>query len=241
VLGLSGGIDSAVVAILAQEVFEDNLEAIMLPSPYSSESSIKDAKQLCDKFKIKYQIIHIDKFVNSYLQTINTTPSNTDMGNFCARIRMSILYDQSSKLKALVLGTSNKTELLLGYSTIFGDIASALNPIGDLYKSEIFEFGNFLDINDCILSKPPSADLFEGQSDENDLGYTYEQIDAFLIQMIDNRIPIHTLKKEFDENMANSLQKRIFANQFKRMMPIIAKISNRSIGHDFLYPRDINI
>jgi NAD+ synthase len=241
VLGLSGGIDSAVVAVLAKEVFGNNLLSVMIPTQYSSQSSIDDAKELCEMFDIKYKIQNIDPFVQAYLDSVDNNPSNMDMGNFCARVRMSILYDISAKQKALVIGTSNKSELLLGYGTIFGDLSSAINPIGDLYKSEIFEFASYLGINKAIIEKKPSADLFEGQSDESDLGYTYEQIDSALVEMIDKRVPIAKLKKNFDNDMIDMLVKRISTNHFKRHMPIIAKISDRTIGHDFLYPRDMGL
>ena len=242
VIGLSGGIDSAVVAVLAQAVFGDKLLCIMLPSPYSSESSIKDAQILCEKFDISYRIVSIEPFVNAYLETTKDEESNSlDLGNYCARARMNLLYDISSKQRALVVGTSNKTELLLGYGTIYGDLCSALNPIGDLYKTQIFEFAKYLGVNDEIITKKPSADLWSNQSDEDDLGYTYEQIDTFLLEMIDHRQNMPYLLEHFDNEMVHSLKKRIFANQFKRKMPIIAKISNRSINHDFLYPRDIGL
>ena len=241
VFGLSGGIDSAVVAVLAREVFGKNALAIMLPSPYSSESSVADAKELCGKFDINYKIINIKPFVNAYTNHIDTKPNNIDLGNLCARIRMCLIYDESSKQKALVVGTSNKTELLLGYGTIFGDLSSAINPIGDLYKTEIFEFARYLDIPQTIIDKTPSADLWSGQSDESDLGYTYEQIDSLLKEMIDNRIKKDVLQNTFDKKMIDDISNRIFSNQFKRKMPIIAKINQRTIGYDFLYPRDINL
>jgi NAD+ synthase len=241
VIGLSGGIDSAVVAVLLQEVFQDDCLAVMLPTKHSSQSSIDDAKELCMLFDIKYKIQNIDTFVQVYIDSFEDNQSNKDIGNFCARMRMSMLYDISSKQKALVIGTSNKSELLLGYGTIFGDLSSAINPIGDLYKSEIFEFASYLGINRTILDKKPSADLFEGQSDESDIGYSYEQIDSLLVDMIDKRVPKEQLKIKFDNDMIDSLHKRISVNHFKRHMPIIAKISNRTIGHDFLYPRDMGL
>ena len=141
----------------------------------------------------------------------------------------------------MVIGTSNKSELLLGYGTIFGDLASAFNPIGDLYKSEIFEFAKFLGINEEIISKPPSADLWEGQSDEDDLGYSYAQIDEVLAKFVDERWTKKELLEIYDNNLVEMLLKRVYQNQFKRKMPLIAKLKSRTITHDFLYERDIKL
>ena len=240
VLGLSGGIDSAVVAVLAKKAFGDNIKAILLPSQFSSDSSITDALELCEKFDIDYEIIEIKPIIEAYSENQNST--NLRVGNFSARIRMSILFDQSAKYNSLVLGTSNKSEILLGYGTWYGDLASALNPIGDLYKSEIFEFAKHLGVTKSIISKPPSADLWEGQSDEEELGYTYKQIDEVFYELVENRLsPSEVIKKGFEKELVLKLDKMIYANQFKRKMAIIAKITKRTIGIDFLYPRDVKL
>jgi NAD+ synthase len=157
-------------------------------------------------------------------------------------MRMAVLYDISAKEHALVLGTSNKSELLLGYGTLHGDLASALNPIGDLYKTEVFELAEYLGVTEAIRTKSPSADLWEGQSDEAELGYTYAQIDAFYRAYVDERVPKATLLEQgFDPVLVDMALKRLYKNQFKRRMPVIAKLGNRTIGHDFLYPRDIKL
>ncbi len=240
VLGLSGGLDSAVVALLAKKAFGKNLKAILLPSQFSSDSSITDAIELCEKFDIDYEIIEIKNIIEAYSENQNST--SLRVGNFSARIRMSILFDQSAKYNSLVLGTSNKSEILLGYGTWYGDLASAINPIGDLYKSEIFEFAKHLGVTKSIISKPPSADLWEGQSDEEELGYTYKQIDEVFFQLVENRLsPNEVIKKGFDKELVLKLDKMIYANQFKRKMAIIAKITKRTIGIDFLYPRDVKL
>lgn len=241
VLGLSGGIDSAVVAVLAKEAFNENLYTIMMPSHFSSQNSINDAKELCQKFDIKYQIKSIEKPLKAYLSE-ESEIDNIRIGNISARLRMITLYDISAKYSALVLGTSNKSELLLGYGTIFGDLASAINPIGDIYKSDIFKFASFLGVPDSIINKPPSADLWEGQSDESDLGYSYQTIDAFLEDFVENRLSYdELLEKGYQKELIDMVTKRIYQNQFKRKMPIIAKLTSRTIGHDFLYPRDIKL
>lgn len=239
-VGLSGGIDSAVVAVLAQKAFGSNFQAIMLPATSSSKSSLADANELCEKFNIKNQIVPIGKLVEAYFEDKEKT--NLRVGNFSARMRMATLYDLSAKYSALVLGTSNKSELLLGYGTMFGDLASALNPIGDLYKSEIFEFAQFLEVPDSIISKPPSADLWEGQSDEEELGYTYKMLDKALYLFVDERLnKEEMLQKGIEENLIELITKKIYQNQFKRKLPIIAKLGHRTIGHDFLYARDIKM
>ncbi len=236
ICGLSGGIDSAVVAVLAKKALGDNFKAFMLPSQHSSESSIKDAKELCKKFNIDYEIISIAPLLEAY-----PIDDRVRLGNFSARMRMAVLYDKSAELKALVIGTSNKSELMLGYGTLFGDLASALNPIGDLYKTEIFEFAKYLGVPESIINKPPSADLWEGQSDEKELGYSYEEIDPVLEDFVDNRATKEELLKKYDPNLVEFILKKIYQNQFKRKLPIIAKLKSRTVGHDFLYERDIRL
>ncbi|MEO1922902.1 MAG: NAD+ synthase [Nautiliaceae bacterium] len=236
ICGLSGGIDSAVVAVLAKKALGNNFKAFMLPSQYSSESSIKDAKELCEKFEIEYEIISIAPLLKAY-----PIDDRIRFGNFSARMRMAILYDKSAELGALVIGTSNKSELMLGYGTLYGDLASALNPIGDLYKTEIFEFAEFLGVPESIINKPPSADLWEGQSDEAELGYSYAQIDPVLEDFVDNRATKEELLKKYDSQLVEFVLKKVYQNQFKRKLPVIAKLKSRTVGHDFLYERDIRL
>ncbi len=239
VVGLSGGIDSAVVAVLAKKAFGNNLLCVMMPSQYSSKESVEDAKKLTSKFDIRYEIISIESMLKSY---ITTDMSPLRIGNLSARLRMCILYDISARNNSLVVGTSNKSELLLGYGTLFGDLASAINPIGDLYKSEIFELAKQLDIPHSIISKPPSADLWEGQKDEDDLGFSYEKIDKVLKDFVDNRYnKDELLSKGYDKKLCDLVIKKISQNHFKRKPPIVAKVSNRTIGHDFLYARDAKL
>ncbi|MCH9813301.1 MAG: NAD+ synthase [Epsilonproteobacteria bacterium] len=240
VVGLSGGIDSAVVAVLAKKAFNDRLLCVMMPSHYSSSSSVGDAKELAEKFDLKYEIVEIAALLEAYSENQNST--NLRVGNFSARMRMSILFDISARERALVLGTSNKSELMLGYGTLFGDLASAINPIGDLYKSEIFAFAEYLGVCDSIVNKPPSADLWEGQSDEDDLGYTYAQLDEALKEYVENRLSRdEMIEKGFEDELVDLIITKIYQNQFKRKPPIIAKLTSRTIGHDFLYPRDIKL
>ena len=222
-LGLSGGLDSAVVAVLCKEVLDDNLNCVLMPSQFSSKASIDDAIELCKKFDIKYEIVSIEPMLSAYLK--NMQESSLRIGNFSARLRMSVLYDISARENSLVVGTSNKSELLLGYGTIFGDLACALNPIGNIYKSDLFEFAKYLGVNDSIVNKAPSADFFEGQSDEADLGYSYAKIDSLLKKMIDeNRSKDELLALGFEDEFIEDIKKRVKINEFKRKLPIIAKI-----------------
>ena len=156
-----------------------------------------------------------------------------------ARVRMIALYDQSEVFKGLPIGTSNKTEILLGYSTLWGDMASAINPIGDLYKTQARQLARAIHVPVPIIDKPPSADLWEGQTDENELGFTYAEVDKLLYLLVDQRYsPQECIEEGFNEKFVTAVITRIRRNQFKRMMPPIAKLSNRTIGYDFLYLRD---
>ncbi|MBN2894310.1 MAG: NAD+ synthase [Campylobacterales bacterium] len=240
VLGLSGGIDSAVVAVLAQRAFGDDLLCVMMPSHYSSQSSLDDAQTLIERFGLRSTVCSIEPMLRAYEAHESMTPLRT--GNLSARLRMATLFDLSAKESALVLGTSNKSELMLGYGTLFGDLASALNPIGDLYKSEIFELARYLEVPSCIIDKPPSADLWEGQSDEAELGYSYAQLDAVLQRYVEERYGRDELLFEgFDAAMVDMVIERIYRNQFKRRLPLIAKLTSRTINFDFNYPRDITL
>ena len=222
-VGLSGGLDSAVVAILCKEAFGDKLNCVLMPSQFSSQSSINDALEVCKKFDIRHEIISIEPMVSGFIK--NMDEDKLRIGNFSARMRMSVLYDVSSREKSLVVGTSNKSELLLGYGTIFGDIACAINPIGEIYKSDEFEFARFLGVPESILNKAPSADLWEGQSDENELGHTYKEMDDLLKEMIDNNKSKNELiNMGFEENFIDKISYRVKANAFKGKLPTIAKI-----------------
>ena len=165
--------------------------------------------------------------------------SNVRKGNLMARARMIILYDQSEAFKGLVIGTSNKTEILLGYTTLWGDMASALNPIGDLYKTQVRQLARAMDIPQSVIDKAPSADLWKGQTDEGELGFTYEEVDKLLYLLVDRRYSVDDcIEAGFGKEFVYQVMERVRRNQFKRMLPPIAKLSNRTIGYDFLYLRD---
>jgi NAD+ synthase len=150
-----------------------------------------------------------------------------------------VLYDQSEAFHGLVVGTGNKTEILLGYSTLFGDSASALNPLGDLYKTQIRQLARAVGVPEPIVTKPPSADLWIGQTDEGELGYTYEEVDRLLYLLVDQRYnPEDCVEAGFAQPFVAGVVRRMMRNHFKRVMPPIAKVSNRTVGYDFLYLRD---
>ena len=230
VVGISGGLDSAIVAVLCKEIFGDNLHGVFIPSHLSSEASVNDAKELCEKFDISYEIVEIAPMVKGYFDNI-TDATPLRVGNLSARMRMSVLYDISAKENALVIGTSNKSEILLGYGTLYGDTACAINPIGQIYKSDAFAFARYLGVTDAIIEKKPSADLWEGQNDEEELGYSYKTMDDVLKQLVDENLSKDDLVKQgVEEKLIDMLQYRIKANAFKGKLPTIANIDFENQG-----------
>ncbi len=239
VLNLSGGIDSAVsFALSAEALGPQNVLALRLPYKTSSADSLDDAQGLIDQFGCPCVTIPITGMVDPLIER---EPDMSDMrkGNIMARARMIVAYDQSEDFKGLVVGTGNKTEILLGYTTLYGDSACALNPIGDLYKTQVRQLARALNIPEKIINKPPSADLWRGQTDEGELGFTYEDVDKLLYLLVDQRYrPEECVEAGFEEKFVRKVVERIRKNQFKRILPPIAKLSNRTVGYDFLYLRD---
>lgn len=239
VINLSGGLDSAVSCALATEALgPDNVLAIRLPYKTSSPDSLEHAQLLIDQLGIQSITIPISDMVDPLIDRFPEM-SKTRKGNIMARQRMIIAYDQSEEFHGLVVGTGNKTEILLGYTTLYGDSACALNPIGDLFKTQVRQLATELKIPPVIIDKPPSADLWLGQTDEDELGFTYEKVDQLLYLLIDQRYQIPECVQEgFEEEFVNKVVNRVRRFQFKRSLPPIAKISSRTIGSDFLYYRD---
>ena len=239
VIGLSGGIDSALSFVLAVEALgNDNVLAVRMPYKASSPDSLAHAEMLVEQYEVACETVEITDMVEPLFAT-DPEMSKQRKGNIMARQRMIVLYDRSEAFKGLVIGTSNKTEILLGYSTLWGDMASALNLIGDLYKTQVRQLSRALEIPSVIIDKTPSADLWIGQTDEGELGFTYEEVDKLLYLLVDHRYSAQECVEEgFEEKFVNAVIRRVRLNQFKRMMPPIAKLSNRTIGYDFLYLRD---
>jgi len=239
VIALSGGIDSALSAFLAVEALgADNVLAIRMPYKTSSEGSLTDAQKVIDQLGIQSLTIPITPMVDPL---INQFPDMNALrkGNIMARQRMIVLYDQSAATRSLVIGTSNKTEALLGYTTLYGDSAAALQPIMDLYKTQVRQLSRAMNVPESVQTKAPSADLWIGQTDEDELGYTYEQVDKLLFLMVDERFTVEeAVEQGFDQTMVSAVWRRVKQNHYKRTMPNVGKLSRRSIGHDFLYLRD---
>ena len=227
VFGLSGGIDSAVVGYFCNKIFKENARAFIMPSNYSNPQNTQDAIKFAQSIGLYYEVINIGKMQDSFIDMMQLSNDSSNLhriGNFCARIRMSILYDKSFLHRSIVVGTSNKSELMLGYGTLYGDLACAINPIGNIYKTEIFEIAKKIGIPWYIFNKKPSADLFKGQSDESDLGYSYEMIDK-LLEQIDNGLNKRQLiENGFEREFVKSIKNRIKNNKFKSKTPKIAKV-----------------
>ncbi|WP_338996239.1 NAD+ synthase [Fusobacterium animalis] len=225
VLGLSGGIDSALVAYLLRDALgKENILAIMMPYKSSNPDSLNHAKLVIEDLKINSKTIEITDMIDAYFKN-EKEASSLRMGNKMARERMSILFDYSSKENALVVGTSNKTEIYLGYSTQFGDSACALNPIGDLYKTNIWDLSRYLKIPNELIEKKPSADLWEGQTDEQEMGLTYKEADQVLYRMLEeNKTVEEVLGEGFNKDLVDNIVRRMNRSEYKRRMPLIAKI-----------------
>ena len=239
VLNLSGGVDSSLVAILAAEALgPDNVMALILPYKSSDPKSRTDALEVVNQLKIHHLEIDITPQIDAYFARFPDA-DQVRRGNKMARERMTIAYDQSWVWRGLVLGTSNKTELLLGYGTIYGDMASAINPIGDLYKSQVWQLSDAVGVPTAIVQKAPSADLWTGQSDETELGFQYRLIDRLLYYLVDQRYSIEEVNRlGFEPKFVEQIVRRVRDNQYKRRLPLIAKLSSRTIDRDFRYPRD---
>jgi NAD+ synthase len=227
------------VAILAVEALgKDNVMALILPYKTSDPKSRTDALQVVGQLDIRHLEIDITPQIEAYFERFPDADP-VRRGNKMARERMTIAYDHSWAWRALVVGTSNKTELLLGYGTIYGDMASAINPVGDLYKTQLWQLADAVGVPTGIVQKAPSADLWTGQSDETELGFQYRMVDKLLYYLVDQRFSIEEVKRlGFDQAFIEQIVRRVRDNQYKRRLPLIAKLSSRTIDRDFRYPRD---
>jgi NAD+ synthase len=239
VIGLSGGVDSALSCYLAASALgPENVLAVRMPYKSSSLSSLEHAQLVIDDLGVHSLTVPISDMVDPLFKRFPGT-SQIRRGNVMARVRMLILYDQSEAFHGLVVGTGNKTEILLGYTTLFGDSACAINPIGDLYKTQVRQLAHAVGVPEEIIDKPPSADLWTGQTDEDELGFTYDEVDRLLYLLVDERYtPEECISAGFSEKFVHKVVDRIRRYHFKRVLPPIAKVSNRTVGYDFLYLRD---
>jgi NAD+ synthase len=240
VVGLSGGVDSSLAAFLAAGALgPQNVWGILMPYRSSNPESAAHAALVVQATGINGLTVEITPMIDAYFGLFPDA-DQVRRGNKMARERMTILFDHSARLGALVLGTSNKTELLLGYGTLYGDMASAVNPLGDLYKTQVRQLARHMQVPDVIIQKQPSADLWIGQTDEAELGFTYEAVDRALHLLVDQRYEVEELVRLglFEEPFVRAVAGRIQASQYKRRLPVIAKISSRTIDRDFRYARD---
>jgi NAD+ synthase len=237
-LGLSGGIDSALVAYLtAEAIGPERLLCVLMPYRTSSPSSRADAETVVEELGCASELVDISPMVDGFFGP-DSDASSLRRGNFAARMRMAVLYDRSVPWGGLVVGTGNKTESLIGYTTVFGDSACAFNPIGDLYKSQVRQMAEAIGVPDAIIRKAPSADLWPGQTDEVESGFSYPVLDRLLFWLVDKRRTIdEVVALGFERELVERVDRMVAGAEFKRQVPPIAKLGPRTAGIDYLYPR----
>jgi len=238
VLGLSGGIDSALVAYLtAEAIGADQLLCVLMPYRTSSPASRADAEEVVQRLGAASEVVDISPMVDGFFVN-EPEAAAVRRGNFMARQRMAVLYDRSATWGGLVVGTGNKTESLIGYTTLFGDSACAFNPIGDLYKSQVRQIAAAMGVPERIITKAPSADLWPGQTDETEADFSYPVLDRLLFWRIDKRRSIDEMVQlGFDRALVERVDRMVATSEFKRQVPPIAKLGPRTAGVDYLYPR----
>lgn len=239
VLGLSGGVDSALgAALLVEALGPEHVVGLIMPSDESSKASVNDARAVARSLGIKCAVRPIGPVVRAFFKG-ETRPDRVRVGNVAARTRMMCLFDHSKAHSAMVVGTSNKTELLLGYGTWYGDLACSINPLGDLYKTQVWQLADFLGVPEHVVTKAPSADLWAGQTDEKELGFTYAEVDRLLHLMVDREFSHDSLVEAgFPRRFVAEVYRRIIGSQYKRSLPTIPKVSAKTIGLDFHLSRD---
>jgi NAD+ synthase len=239
ILGLSGGLDSAVCAVLAARALGPrNVLGLIMPYGKAFPQDVRDAREVARRLGIRRETIDIAPQIDAYFAA-HPTADRVRRGNKMARERMSVLYDRSAAGGGLVVGTSNKTELLIGYGTIYGDMACAVNPMGDLYKTQVRQLAAHLRVPAAIRAKAPTAGLWPGQTDEGEIGLSYEELDEILYGLVEGRMSRKALVAAGHKPAAvDRVLRKVRGSEFKRHLPPIAKLSPRSVGHDFLYPYD---
>ena len=240
VVGISGGVDSALAAALAVRALgAQRVHSYFLPYRESSAHSRTDAFAVAEKLGLPLRTIELTPQIDAYFEREEPDADRVRRGNKLARERMSILFDQAKKTDCLVLGTSNKTEILLGYSTVFGDNASSLNPNGDLYKQQVWQLAEHLGVPAAVVSKPPSADLWPGQTSSGELGFDYRIADEVLYLMFElGLLPEEIVARGYDQKIVAEIVRRERTNRFKRRLMLIARLSGSAVNLDQEIPRD---
>lgn len=239
VLGLSGGVDSAVVAYLAARALgPENVYAFRMPYKISSQESLDHAQLVVDDLGINVRTIPITQMVDGYISNYEEDISPSRLGNVCARCRMITIFDQSAKVGGLPIGTGNKSERLFGYYTWHADDSPPINPIGDLFKTQVWQLARELGVPDAIIDKPASADLIKGQTDESDFGITYAKADRILHYMIQGYTREKLREMGFTEEDIAVVYKRVDGTHWKRRLPTVAMLSSTAIGEYYLRPVD---
>jgi len=237
VISLSGGLDSSVVSRLAYNALEGNIRLLYMPYR-EIETSDRDIQLLSEQISIPVEKYSITHWADLFFQERDIR-NPLRKGNVLARLRMVALFDVSSREKALVIGSSNKTEILVGYSTWYGDSACAILPIGDLYKTQVRMMAEYLEIPESIRNKPPSAELWENQTDEGELGIDYDTLDRILVYLVDEQYSLSMMMANgFDENQVRTVIQKMKRSYYKQRMPLICKCSNRTVGLDYRYNKD---
>ncbi len=222
IIGLSGGLDSAVSAALAAKaVGKQNVRCVMLPYRESNPVNLADAKELAKQIGVAYEVIDVTSTVDSYLDQYARDANNLRRGNLMARIRMCVLYDLSAAYQALVMGTSNRSELLTGYFTQHGDSACAFEPIGHLYKTEVRALAQMMNIPPAFIQKHPSADLWHGQTDEEEMGITYAELDEILWLLTEHTPPLAPVDDSICLDKIDKVKKLMEQTTYKRRMPAL--------------------
>lgn len=239
VLGLSGGVDSAVVAYLCARAFgPENVYAFRMPYKISSQESLDHAQLVVEDLGINVRTIEITGMVDGYMSNFEADMSGSRLGNICARSRMIVIFDQSAKLGALPIGTGNKSERLFGYYTWHADDSPPINPLGDLFKSQVWQLAEALGVPEQIIRKPATADLIKGQTDEGDFGITYGKADRILHYMIQGYSKEKLAEMGFSAADVEIVYKRVDGTHWKRRLPTVAMLSSSAIGEYYLRPVD---
>lgn len=239
VLGLSGGVDSAVVAYLAAKAFgAENVTAIRMPYKVSSQASLDHARLVVEDLGLPEMTIDITAMVDGYASAAPEPVTPYRIGNVCARCRMTVLFDQAAAVKGLPLGTGNKTERLFGYFTWHGDDAPPINPLGDLFKTQVWQLARHLGVPSVIVDKPPTADLIQGQTDEGDFGISYEKADQILVCVLAGKSDAEIAKYGFSVQECQLVRQKVASTHWKRKTPTVAMVSESAIGEYYLRPVD---